>query len=202
LTVHSTRPNDGTGDRSQRAHSIFGYGRIGAVVAGYGKAFGMNVRVWAREASLARARADGYVAASDQQALFEECDVISLHMRLVDATRGIVTAGDLARIKPTALIVNTSRAPLIEPGTLAGALQAGRPGMAAVDVYEDEPVLDTRHPLLTPDNVICTPHIGYVTRDEYELQFADIFDQIVAYASGAPTNVVNPDALRVAATRA
>jgi D-3-phosphoglycerate dehydrogenase len=181
---------------------IFGYGRIGAVVAGYGKAFGMNVRVWAREASLARARADGYVTASDKRALFEECDVVSLHMRLVEATRGIVTAGDLARMKPTALIVNTSRAPLIEPGALAGALQAGRPGMAAVDVYEDEPVLDTRHPLLTPDNVICTPHIGYVTRDEYELQFADIFDQIVAYASGAPINVVNPDALRVAATRA
>ncbi len=181
---------------------IFGYGRIGAVVAGYGKAFGMNVLVWAREASLARARADGHTVAPDKATFFEACDVISLHMRLVDATRGIVTADDLARMKPTALIVNTSRAPLIEPGALANALKAGRPGMAAVDVYEDEPVLDTRHPLLTLDNVVCTPHIGYVTRDEYELQFADIFDQIVAYASGTPTNVVNPDALRLAATRA
>ena len=181
---------------------IFGYGRIGAVVAGYGKAFGMNVFVWAREASLARARADGYAVATDKRTFFQECDVISLHMRLVDATRGIVTADDLACMKPTALIVNTSRAPLIEAGALVSALNAGRPGMAAVDVYEDEPVLDTRHPLLARDNIVCTPHIGYVTRDEYEIQFADIFDQIVAYASGAPINVVNPDALRFAAARA
>jgi D-3-phosphoglycerate dehydrogenase len=181
---------------------IFGYGRIGAVVAGYGKAFGMNVLVWAREASLARARADGYAVAANKPAFFEECDVISLHMRLVEATRGIVAAGDLARMKPTALIVNTSRAPLIAPGALVRALKAGRPGMAAVDVYEVEPVLDPRDPLLMLDNVVCTPHIGYVTRDEYEIQFADIFDQIVAYASGAPINVVNPDVLRSAATRA
>ena len=178
---------------------IFGYGRIGAVVAGYGKAFGMDVRVWAREASLVRARADGYVAARNKEAFFEECDVVSLHMRLVDATRGIVRADDLARMKPTALLVNTSRAPLIETDALVNALQAGRPGMAAVDVFDKEPVLDTAHPLLTLDNVVCTPHIGYVTRDEYEIQFADIFDQIVAYASGAPINVVNPDVLPVAA---
>jgi D-3-phosphoglycerate dehydrogenase / 2-oxoglutarate reductase len=177
---------------------IFGYGRIGAVVAGYGKAFGMNVLVWAREASLTRARADGYAVATDKRTLFEECDVISLHMRLVDATRGIVTADDLACMKPTALIVNTSRAPLIAPGALVGALRAGRPGMAAVDVYEHEPLLDVDDPLLTLENVVCTPHIGYVTRDEYELQFSDIFDQILAYASGAPTNVVNPDVLAVA----
>jgi D-3-phosphoglycerate dehydrogenase len=175
---------------------IFGYGRIGAVVAGYGKAFGMNVLVWAREASLARARAEGYVAARSKAAFFEQCDVISLHMRLVDATRGIVSATDLARMKPTALIVNTSRAPLIEPEALVNALKAGRPGMAAVDVYEVEPVLDPRNSLLMLDNVVATPHIGYVTRDEYEIQFADIFDQIVAYASGAPINVVNPDVLR------
>jgi D-3-phosphoglycerate dehydrogenase / 2-oxoglutarate reductase len=175
---------------------IFGYGRIGAVVAGYGEAFGMKVIVWAREATLARARAEGYVATSSKEALFEQCDVLSLHMRLVEATRGIVTAGDLARMQPTALIVNTSRAPLIEPGALVNALKAGRPGMAAVDVYEEEPVRDTRHPLLALDNVVCTPHIGYVTRDEYEIQFADIFDQIAAYASGTPINVVNPDVLR------
>jgi len=180
---------------------IYGYGRIGAVVAGYGKAFGMNVRVWARPASLERARADGYAAASNKEAFFEECDVLSLHMRLLDATRGIVTAADLSRMKPTALLVNTSRAPLIEPGALVAALRAGRPGMAAVDVYEREPLRDTSDPLLTMNNVVCTPHIGYVTRDEYEIQFADIFEQIVAYAAGTPVNVVNPDVLRTAGKR-
>jgi D-3-phosphoglycerate dehydrogenase / 2-oxoglutarate reductase len=174
---------------------IYGYGRIGTVVAGYAKAFGMKVRVWAREAALVRARADGYTVASSKEAFFEECDVLSLHMRLVDATRGIVTAGDLARMKSTALIVNTSRAPLIEPGALVHALKAGRPGMAAIDVFEQEPVLDIHHPLLTLDNVVCTPHIGYVSHDEYEIQFSDIFDQITAYAAGTPTNVVNPAAL-------
>lgn len=174
---------------------IYGYGRIGAVVAGYGRAFAMNVLVWAREASLARARADGHAIARSKQAFFEESDVVSLHMRLVEATRGIVTAADLARMKPTALIVNTSRAPLIAPGVLVSALQAGRPGMAAVDVYDEEPLRDTHHPLLQMDNVVCTPHIGYVTRDEYEIQFAEIFDQIVSYAAGAPTNVVNPAVL-------
>jgi len=174
---------------------IYGYGRIGRAVAGYGRAFGMNVSVWAREASLARARADGYVSARSKEAFFEECDIISLHMRLVDATRGIVTAADLARMKPTALLVNTSRAPLIEPGALVNALRAGRPGMAAVDVYEDEPMLDPAHPLLVMENVVCTPHIGYVSRDEYEVQFADIFDQIIAYAAGTPINVVNPEVL-------
>jgi D-3-phosphoglycerate dehydrogenase len=174
---------------------IYGYGRIGSVVAGYGKAFGMNVWVWARAASLERARSDGYAAAPSKQAFFSACDVISLHMRLVEGTRGIVTAEDLAQMKPTALLVNTSRAPLIQPGALVAALKAGRPGMAAVDVYEEEPVLDTRHPLLAMDNVVCTPHIGYVTRDEYEVQFSDIFDQIVAYAAGKPINVVNPKVL-------
>ena len=175
---------------------IYGYGRIGSVVAGYGKAFGMKVVVWAREASLARALRDGYSAAVSKQAFFEQCDVVSLHMRLVEATRGIVTAADLARMTPTALIVNTSRAPLIEAGALEGALRAGRPGMAAVDVYEEEPVLDAGYPLLTMENVVSTPHIGYVTRDEYEIQFADIFDQITAYCAGRPINVVNPEALR------
>jgi D-3-phosphoglycerate dehydrogenase len=175
---------------------IYGYGRIGAVVAGYAKAFGMSVLVWSRETSLASARADGYAAARSKEAFFEECDIVSLHMRLVASTRGIVTAGDLARMKPTALIVNTSRAPLIEPGALVSALRAGRPGMAAVDVYEEEPLTDIHHPLLTMDNVVGTPHIGYVTREEYEIQFADIFDQIIAYASGKPINVVNPEVLK------
>jgi D-3-phosphoglycerate dehydrogenase len=180
---------------------VYGYGRIGAVVAGYAKAFGMNVMVWAREASRARAQADGYGVARSKEAFFADCDVISLHMRLVDATQGIVSAGDLARMKPSALLVNTSRAPLIERGALVAALQQGRPGMAAVDVYEEEPLLDTHHPLLRMDNVVCTPHIGYVSRDEYEIQFSDIFDQIVAYAAGAPINVVNPDALKPATRR-
>jgi tripartite-type tricarboxylate transporter receptor subunit TctC len=138
----------------------------------------------------------GDAIARNKETFFEDCDVISLHMRLVDATRHIVTAADLARMKPTALLVNTSRAPLIEPGALANALRSGRPGLAAVDVYEDEPVLEPSHPLLNIDNVVCTPHIGYVTRDEYEVQFADIFDQIVAYAAGTPINVVNPDVLK------
>jgi D-3-phosphoglycerate dehydrogenase len=175
---------------------IYGYGRIGCVVAGYGRAFGMSVLVWAREDSMKRARADGYPTASSKAELFEAADVLSLHMRLVDATRGIVSAGDLAKMKPTALLVNTSRAGLIAPGALAQGLRAGRPGMAAVDVFEEEPLLDVNHPLLQMDNVVCTPHIGYVSRDEYEIQFADIFDQIAAYAAGAPINVINPDALR------
>ena len=178
-----------------KTFGVFGYGRIGAVVAGYAKAFGMKVVVWAREASLEQARADGYAAASSKAAFFEACDVISLHMRLVDATRGIVTADDLARMKPTALLVNTSRAPLIAPDALVQGLRAGRPGMAAVDVFETEPVRDGDHPLLDFDTVVATPHIGYVTRDEYELQFSDIFDQIIAYAEGTPINVVNPAAL-------
>ncbi|MBM3531092.1 MAG: D-2-hydroxyacid dehydrogenase family protein [Alphaproteobacteria bacterium] len=174
---------------------IFGYGRIGSVVAGYGKAFGMNTVVWARPNSMVRAKAEGHLVAPSKIAFFERCDVLSLHMRLVEATRGIVTFDDLRRMKPTALIVNTSRAPLIAPGALEEALKTGRPGLAAIDVYEDEPMLDTEHPLLKMDNVVCTPHIGYVSREEYEIQFTDIFDQIVAYASGEPINVVNPDVL-------
>jgi D-3-phosphoglycerate dehydrogenase len=174
---------------------IYGYGRIGAVVAGFGKAFGMQIAVWARKASLDRARADGYETAPSKDEFFAQSDVISLHMRLVDATRGIVTAADLARMKPTALMVNTSRAGLIAPGALTGALRAGRPGFAAVDVYEHEPMLDTSHPLLQMEQIVCTPHIGYVSREEYEVQFSDIFDQITAYAAGQPINVVNPQVL-------
>jgi D-3-phosphoglycerate dehydrogenase len=174
---------------------VFGYGRIGSEVARYGRAFGMEVLIWSSEASLARARADGYRVAESQADFFSRCDVLSLHLRLVDRTRGIVGAEDLARMKPSALLVNTSRAGLIAPGALVAALKAGRPGGAAVDVYEDEPVRDPHHPLLQLDNVICTPHIGYVSRDEYEVQFADVFDQIVAYAAGDPINVVNPEVL-------
>jgi D-3-phosphoglycerate dehydrogenase len=164
-------------------------------VAGYGNAFGMRVLVWARPDSLERARRDGYLIATDKQAFFSDCDVLCLHLRLVEATRGIVSAGDLALMKPTALLVNTSRAGLIEPGALAAALRAGRPGLAAVDVYEQEPLIAGGDPLLAMENVVCTPHIGYVTRDEYEIQFADVFDQIAAYAAGSPINVVNPAVL-------
>lgn len=174
---------------------IFGHGRIGGVVAGYGKAFGMKVLVWGRESTLAKARADGYAVAASKEQLFAESDVLSLHIRLVDATRGIVTAADLARMKPTAVLVNTSRAGLVAPGALEAALRAGRPGMAAVDVFEEEPVLGGRHPLLALDNAICTPHLGYVERDGLETQFSTIFDQMLAYASGTPINVVNPEVL-------
>jgi D-3-phosphoglycerate dehydrogenase len=174
---------------------IYGYGRIGAVVAGYARAFGCDVVAWAREASRNRARADGYRVADGKETFFAECDVVSLHMRLVPATRGIVTAADLARMKPSALLVNTSRAGLIEEGALVGALREGRPGIAAVDVFEHEPLRDPADPLLGFEQVVATPHIGYVTRDEYELQFGEIFDQILACAAGTPTNVVNPAAL-------
>jgi D-3-phosphoglycerate dehydrogenase len=174
---------------------IYGYGRIGAVVAGYAEAFGMRVTVWAREAARARARAEGLTPAPSREAFFETCDVISLHLRLVQETRGIVTAADLARMKATALLVNTSRAGLIEPGALLSALRAGGPGLAAIDVFEREPMTDASHPLLAMPAAICTPHIGYVTSDEYELQFSEIFEQILAYAAGAPSNVVNPDVL-------
>ena len=180
---------------------IYGYGRIGRAVAGYGRALGMNVIVWARDASRAKARAEGWVTASSKAEFFATCDVLSLHMRLNDATRGIVKPEDLAAMKPSALILNTSRAGLIEAGALVAALQAGRPGMAAVDVYEEEPLRDPAHPLLNMPNVIATPHLGYVTREEYELQFSDIFDQIVAYAAGRPRNVVNPAVLASAALR-
>ena len=180
---------------------VYGYGRIGRVVADYGQAFGMRVQVWAREESRSRARADGFSVAPDKASFFETSDVISLHMRLIDATRGIVTAVDLARMKPDALLVNTSRAGLVEPGALVAALELGRPGMAAVDVFEEEPVVDTHHPLLDNPNVVATPHIGYVTREEFELQFSDVFDQIVAFAAGYPINVVNPNAVANAWTR-
>src|SRR5436190_2635485 len=161
---------------------IYSYGKIGAVVAGYGKAFGMNVLAWGRDASIGKARADGFTVAASKEALFAESDVVSLHLRLIPETRGIVTAADLARMKPTALLVNTSRAGLVAPGALEAALRAGRPAMAAVDVFEEEPVLGARHPLLSMDNAVCTPHLGYVERDGLEHMFSMIFDQMVAYA--------------------
>ena len=174
---------------------IYGYGRIGSTVAGYGRAFGMKVIVWARPDALARGVADGYGAAPSKEAFFESCDVLSLHLRLVDATRGIVTVDDLLRMKRSAMIVNTSRAELIAPGALEAGLSAGRPRQAAIDVFENEPVRDSANPLFSHASSVFTPHIGYVTSDEYDLQFSDVFDQIVAYASGVPINVVNPAVL-------
>lgn len=174
---------------------VYGYGRIGTAVMDYARAFHMDVQVWASEASRDRARADGVTVPETREAFFATSDVVSLHTRLYDSTRGGVTAADLGAMKPTALLVNTSRAALIEPGALVAALRAGRPGMAAVDVYEDEPLRDTDHPLLNMDNVVATPHIGYVTADEYEIQFSDIFDQILAFIAGDPINVINPEAL-------
>jgi D-3-phosphoglycerate dehydrogenase len=174
---------------------LHGFGRIARRVARYAQAFDVNVLVWARDETREKARAEDFETAASKADFYARCDIVSLHMRLVDATRGIVTREDLGRMKADALIVNTSRAGLFEPGALADALKAGRPGMAAVDVYDEEPIRTADHPLTSLPNVICTPHIGYVTRDEYELQFTDIFDQIVAYAAGAPKNVVNPEVL-------
>jgi len=172
---------------------IWSYGRIGEAVAKYGAAFGMNVLVFGGEASCTRARAEGFEVAESKAAFFESSDVVSLHVRLYPETRGIVKAEDLARMKATALLVNTSRAGLIEEGALVSALEAGRPGMAAVDVYENEPVLNGDHRLLKMPNVVCTPHIGYVSHEEYETQFSDIFDQIIAYDMGEPIHMINPE---------
>jgi D-3-phosphoglycerate dehydrogenase len=175
---------------------IWGYGKIGQIVAGYGRAFGMNVTVWGSESALARAAQDGHVAASSCEAFFEVCDVLSLHLRLHDSTRGVVKFDALSRMKPTALLVNTSRAELIEENALVSALNRGRPGMAAVDVFESEPILQG-HPLLRLENAVCTPHIGYVEQDSYELYFRCAFENVVNFIDGKPTNIVNPEALRV-----
>ena len=173
---------------------LYGYGRIARVVAGYGRAFGMNVLIWAREPSRAEALEDGYAVAVNKREFFSQADVLSLHMRLVDATRHIVGPDDLNLMKPDAILINTSRAGLIVTGALVATLNAGRPGFAGVDVFEQEPLRDPTNALLSLANVVATPHIGYVTREEYDLQFADIFDQINAFARGAPINVINPAA--------
>jgi D-3-phosphoglycerate dehydrogenase len=174
-----------------RTLGVWGYGKIRSLVAGYGRAFGMNVLVGGREGSLTRGRADGFVVA-DRSALLERSDVLSLHLRLSAETLGVVTADDLARMKSDSLLVNTSRAELIEAGALEVALRKGRPGFAAVDVYEEEPVLGAAHPLLALPNALCTPHLGYVEKDSYELYFGQAFDQVLAFARGSPINVVNP----------
>ncbi len=197
LKAASMPPNFGLGMVLEgRSLGIWGYGRIGQRVAAYGRAFGMPVVVWGSEASRERAVADGHQAAASRDDFFAGCDVISLHLRLCDETRSLVTLGDLSRMKPTALLVNTSRAELLEDGALVSALNRGRPGMAAVDVFESEPILQG-HPLLRLENAVCTPHIGYVEQDSYELYFGTAFDNVLAFVAGAPTRIVNPEALKV-----
>lgn len=175
---------------------IWGYGKIGQLLAGYGRAFGMQVQVWGSEASRLKAQSDGHLAAESRESFFESSDVLSLHLRLSDSSRGQVTPEDLARMKPTALFVNTSRAELVTDGALVSALNRGRPGMAAIDVFESEPILQG-HPLLRLENAVCTPHIGYVEQDSYELYFNAAFDNVLNYMSGQPSHIVNPDALKV-----
>ena len=177
-----------------RTLAIWGYGKIGKMVAGYGRAFGMNVTVWGGAASLAAAVADGYRAAASRDAFFEQADVLSLHLRLVEATRAIVTAGDLARMKRTALFVNTSRAELVEAGALEAALPKGHPGWAALDVFTSEPLAPDAALLRMP-TVLATPHLGYVERDSYELYFEAAFHNLVNFAEGKPSGILNPEAL-------
>ena len=184
-----------SGSLHGRTLGIFGLGKIGKLVAATGASFGMRVLAWGRESTLSGARAAGYEAAASKQELFERSDVLCVLVRLGKDTRGIVTPGDLARMKPTALLVNTARAELIAPGALAEALTKGRPGLAAVDVYENEPVLNGDHPLLKLDNALCTPHTAWLEPDTYELYFGEAFDNILAYLSGTPVNVVNPEVL-------
>jgi len=174
---------------------IYAFGKIGSLVARIGQAFGMRVVCWGREGSTAKAREAGFEIAASREAFFENADIVCLHIPLNKETRGIVTAQDLARMKPTALIVNTSRAPLVAEGALTEALKQGRPGFAAVDVYEDEPVTGGNHPLLKMPNVICTPHLGYVEQGTYENYYGTVIDSILAFAAGKPVNVLNPEAL-------
>ena len=196
LKTSALPPNFGLGQVLQgQTLGLWGYGKIGKLVAGYGKAFGMNVLVWGREHSLEAARADGYGIADSREALFEQSDVLSLHLRLHDDTRGIVRQEDLLRMKPTALLVNTSRAELLEENALVNALSKNRPGMVAIDVYESEPILQG-YSLLRMENVICTPHIGYVERESYELYFGAAFRNILAFDGGDLSSVANPDALQ------
>lgn len=178
-----------------RTLGIYAFGHIGAAVARVGKAFGMNVICWGREGSIARARAEGFEIAANRAAFFENSDVISIHLPGSSATRGLITAEDLGRMKPTALFVNTSRAPIVAEGALEAALEKGRPGFAAVDVYEHEPVTGAAHPLLKMPNVICTPHLGYAERGSYESIYKLAVDQLLAYAEGKPINVANPEVL-------
>ncbi|MEY2860545.1 MAG: hypothetical protein RL392_1003 [Pseudomonadota bacterium] len=197
LKAGSMPPNFGIGSvLSGKTLGIWGFGKIGQMIANYGKAFGMQVMVWGSESSRLLAIEKGFRVAQSRESFFAESDVLSLHLRLDDATRGIVTATDLALMKPTSLLVNTSRAELIEPDALISGLNRGRPGMAAVDVFETEPILQG-HALLRLENCICTPHIGYVEQSSYEMYFGAAFDNVINFIKGTPTNIINPGALQV-----
>lgn len=197
MKAASMPPNFGLGTVLYgRTLGIWGYGKTGQLVASYGRAFDMQVVVWGSPESMARARSDGHATAPSRAEFFALSDVLSLHLRLTDATRHLIRLDDLGRMKPTALLVNTSRAELIEPDALVSALNRGRPGMAAVDVFESEPILQG-HALLRLENCICTPHIGYVEQDSYEMYFGAAFDNVINYLRGTPTNIVNPGALQV-----
>ena len=193
----SMSPNFGLGTVLRgRTLGIWGYGKIGQLIAGYGKAFGMEVCIWGSDASRAKALSDGYRVAPSKEAFFSQCDVLSVHLRLTPQTQGVITFEDLSLMKPTALFVNTSRAELVQPDALLAALNRCRPGLAAVDVFESEPILQG-HALLRLENCICTPHIGYVEQDSYELYFGAAFDNVVNFIKGRPSNIVNPGALQV-----
>ena len=197
LKSASMPPNFGIGSVLKgKTLGVWSYGKIGQIVAGYGRAFGMRVVIWGRDTSRERAQADGFEVATSKAEFFEQSDVLSIHLRLNDETRGIVKLEDLSRMKPTALLVNTSRAELLEADTLIAALNRGRPGLAAVDVFESEPILQG-HALLRLENCICTPHIGFVEQDSYEMYFSAAFDNVVNFIRGTPTNIVNPGALQV-----
>ena len=197
LKAASMPPNFGLGNQLHgKTLGIWGYGRIGQLIAGYGRAFGMNLLVWGSDASRQKAIQDGYQAANSRAELFSASDVLSLHLRLTDTTRAVVTLEDLSRMKPESLLVNTSRAELIEPDALLASLNRGRPGMAAVDVFETEPILQG-HALLRLENCICTPHIGYVEQENYEAIFGAAFDNVANFIRGTPSNIVNPGALQV-----
>ncbi len=197
LKSASMPPNFGVGMvLAGKTLGVWGYGKIGRLVAGYGRSFGMQVQVWGSEASRQRAIADGHTAAESCESFFQSSDVLSLHLRLSDATRGIVTLDALSQMKPTALLVNTSRSELLEHNALVAALNRGRPGLAAVDVFESEPILQG-HPLLRLENAVCTPHIGYVEQDSYEMYFRAAFQNVLDFIAKTPHNLVNPEALKV-----
>ena len=176
-----------------RTLGLYGYGRIARAVAGYARAFGMKVIWWGSEDGQARAKADGETVASSRSAFFSEADYVSVHVRLKPSTRGTITADDLAQMKPSASFINTSRAGLVEPGALLAAIQAGRPGRAGIDVFEKEPMTSPDDPLVHHPNVTATPHIGFVTEDELDMQFSDIYEQVTAYADGAPIHMINSE---------
>lgn len=195
LKASSMPPNFGLGLRlAGKTLGVWGYGRIGRIVARFGRAFDMRVVIWGREASLLAAKQDGFEVAGDRASFFSTCDVLTVHLKLTPETRGSISPSDFSLMKPTALFVNTSRAELVDDNALVSALNRGRPGMAAIDVFESEPILQG-HPLLRLENAVCTPHIGYVEQEGYEFLFEQAFDDVINFIEGRPSHLVNPDVL-------